>query len=132
MMTSKKHFALAVAASGIWMNISEFVRNELVLKHYWVDGFKEIGLTFPSAPVNDAVWVLWVFIFVTCLTWLITQLDVLKSAIIAWMIGFVLLWIAMRNMGILPKGILYWAIPWSFIEVYVAAFISRRILYKNA
>jgi len=132
MERSIKQFVLAVVAAGVWMNVSEFVRNELLLKHYWVDGFGEIGLTFPSAPVNGAVWGLWAFLFVAFLTWLITKFDVLRSTIISWVLGFVLLWIAMWNMGILPKGLLYWAVPWSFIEVYVAAFISRHILHKNA
>lgn len=131
MEISKKQFALAVFTSGMWMNVSEFIRNELIIKQVWVAGFENIGLSFPSAPMNGAIWGLWAFIFVAFLTWLITKFDILKSTIISWTFGFVLLWIAMRNMGILPKGLLIWAIPWSFIEVYIAAFISKRILYKK-
>ena len=123
-----KRYFLAVAASGVWMNASEFIRNELVIKHVWVGGFEEIGLSFPSAPVNGLVWVVWAFIFCAVLAALNMRFNVLKSAIICWVTGFGLLWIAMWNIGILPKGLLYWAVPWSFVEVYVAAFICSRIV----
>lgn len=128
-----KRFFLAILVAGIWMNVSEFIRNELLIKHIWVNGFSRIGLPFPSEPVNGVIWGLWAFIFVAVLAWLTTKFDVLKSTIISWVLGFVLLWIAMWNMGILPAGLLYWAVPWSFGEVYVAAFICRRFtVNKNA
>ena len=126
-----KRFWLAVVASGAWMNLSEFIRNEFVIKHVWVKGFEELGLSLPSAPVNGLVWVLWAFIFCAVLAWLSTKFDVLKSTIICWVTGFGLLWIAMWNIGILPKGLLYWAVPWSFVEVYVAAFIYTRIVVNR-
>ena len=113
------------------MNISEFVRNELVIKHLWLEGFGSIGLSFPSTPLNGAVWGLWAFIFVSFLALLTTKFDTLMSTLISWVIGFVLLWIAMWNMGILPSGLLYWAAPWSFVEVYVAALICQRIIVKK-
>ena len=128
-----KRYFLAILFAGIWMNVSEFIRNELLIKHIWVNGFSRIGLPFPSEPVNGAIWGLWAFIFVSVIAWLTTKFDVLKSTIISWVIGFVLLWIAMWNMGILPTGLLSWAAPWSFVEVYVAAFICRRFtVNKNA
>ena len=123
-----KRFWIAVVASGMWMNLSEFIRNEFVIKHMWIKGFEEIGLSFPSAPVNGLVWVIWTFIFCAVLTTLNMRFNALRSTIICWVTGFGLLLIAMWNIGILPKGILYWAVPWSFVEVYVAAFICNRIV----
>lgn len=123
-----KRFWLAVVASGAWMNLSEFTRNEFVIRHVWVKGFEEIGLSFPSAPINGVVWVIWTFIFCAVLTVLNMKFNMLKSTVICWVTGFGLLWIAMWNIGILPKGLLYWAVPWSFVEVYVAALICKRIL----
>jgi len=35
---------------------SEFVRNELLLKNIWIDGFKYIGLSFPSEAINGVTW----------------------------------------------------------------------------
>jgi hypothetical protein len=124
-------YLLAVFAAGVWMNLSEFIRNELLLKNTWVDGFKDIGLSFPSDPLNGAVWALWAFIFVAVLTLISTKFDVIVSTIISWSLGFVLLWVAVWNMGILPSGLLYWAVPWSFVEVYVAALIISRIVVQD-
>lgn len=126
-----KKYILAVFAAGIWMNISEFIRNELIIKRIWLEGFSRIGLSFPSAPINGAVWGLWAFIFVSFLALLTTKFDALMSTVISWAIGFVLLWIAMWNLGILPGGLLYWAVPWSLVEVYVAVLICKRIILRR-
>lgn len=123
-----KKYLLAFLASGIWINVSEFVRNELVIKKLWVDGFHEMGLIFPSAPINGAVWGLWAFIFAAILMQLCIRFNTLHSALIAWTSGFVLFWLATMNMGVLPSGVLYWAIPWSFVEVYIAALICTKII----
>jgi hypothetical protein len=65
------------------------------------------------------------------LTWLISNFDVLRGTVIAWVMSFVVAWIAMWNMGILPSGLLYWAVPWSFAEVYIAAVLCRYFLKTN-
>ena len=127
-----KRYFLAVVASGVWMNASEFIRNEFVIKHVWIKGFEEKGLSFPSAPVNGLVWMIWTFIFCSVLAALSARFDVLKSVIICWVTGFGLLWIAVWNMGILPKGLLYWAVPWSFAEVYVAGVICNRTVVSES
>ena len=126
-----KKLILAGFVAGIWMNISEFVRNELLIKNVWVSGFQDLGLIFPSEPINGAIWGVWAFIFTAVLVWLITKFSVLQSTAIAWILGFVLLWLGMWNMGVLPKGLLYWAVPWSFVEVFVAAFIGNWILRRG-
>lgn len=126
-----KKYLLAIFVAGVWINISEFVRNEWVIKHLWVEGFNEIGLSFPANPINGLIWGLWSFIFAIVLTWLISNFDVLRGTVIAWVMSFVLAWIAMWNMGILPSGLLYWAVPWSFAEVYIAAVLCRYFLKTN-
>lgn len=110
------------------MNLSEFIRNELVIKNIWIDGFAAIGLTFPSEPINGATWGLWAFVFVAILSLLCKKFSILESTLIAWGIGFVLLWVAMWNLGVLPKDLLLWAIPWSFLEVYIAALICTKTM----
>ena len=99
---------------------------------FYIFFFMEIGLIFPSAPINGAVWGLWAFIFASILMKLCTRFSTFHSALIAWTTGFVLLWLAMMNMGVLPSGIIYWAAPWSFIEVYIAAIICSKILNIKA
>jgi hypothetical protein len=50
----KKTF-LPVLLATIWISISEFVRNEFLLKAYWTDHYESMGLVFPSEPINGAV-----------------------------------------------------------------------------
>ena len=122
-----KQYMVPVAVAGIWVNISEFIRNEVVLKSVWVEGFAQLGLTFPSTPVNGAVWGLWGFVFAAVLNGLVRRMGVIKGALAAWVLGFVLMWTAMGNMGLLPSGLLAWAVPWSLGEVFVAAVVCRRL-----
>lgn len=126
-----KRYLLAVFAAGTWMILSEAVRNELVIKQVWVEGFEGVGLTYPSEPLNVMVWGVWILIFVSLLPLIVTKFNTLTGTVIAWSLGFVLLWSAMWNLGVLPPGLLYWAVPWSFAEVYVAAWICRRI-FRNS
>ncbi|MBI5451377.1 MAG: hypothetical protein HY940_08475 [Gammaproteobacteria bacterium] len=123
-----KKTVLAIIAAGTWMNLSEFVRNEWLLKQVWHDGFQHLGLVFPAAPLNGIMWVVWSFIFVTVLALLTPRLGVLLSALSCWVLGFGLLWIAMWNMGTLPAGLLQWAVPWSLVEVVVAAYLCMLII----
>ena len=44
-----QRYLLSVLGASLWINVSEFVRNEVVIKRIWTRGFEEIGLTFPSS-----------------------------------------------------------------------------------
>ena len=125
-----KKVVLATLAAGIWMNASEFIRNELLLKDQWVSGFDSLGLGFPGAPINGMVWGLWAFTMCAVIVVLLKQLSVLRATIVTWVLGFVLMWAAMLNLGVFPEGLLAIAIPWSFIEVYGSAFIAKKVLDK--
>ena len=120
-------FFLAVLASGIWINISEFIRNELLLKQQWIGKYESLGLVFPSAPANGAMWALWGFLFAGCVVFLSRKFDFVETVILGWIMGFVLMWIVVGNMNVLPFSILIIAVPWSIIEVGLAAIIARRI-----
>jgi hypothetical protein len=123
-----KNFMLAVLASGMWVNFSEFIRNEFLFKQRWIDKYDSLGLVFPSSPVNGAVWVLWGFLFAGCIVYLIRKLNFKETLIIGWIMGFVLMWIVVGNMNFLPFGLLMVAVPWSIIEVALAVIIARRII----
>jgi len=57
-MNLKLRSILSVILTGIWVNACEFVRNEVLLRKYWVDHYQSIGMIFPSAPINGMIWVL--------------------------------------------------------------------------
>lgn len=77
-----KKTILAIIAAGVWMNLNEFIRNELLLKDHWVSYFQNLGLSFPSTPINSAIWCLWTFIFCTALVLLTTKFSILKSTLL--------------------------------------------------
>ena len=47
---------LSVILATVWISASEFVRNEILLPHFWSNHYAGLGLEFPSSAVNGAVW----------------------------------------------------------------------------
>jgi hypothetical protein len=45
-----KKTILPVVLATIWISISEFVRNEFILKSYWTDHYEGMGLFFLPNP----------------------------------------------------------------------------------
>lgn len=123
-----KKIILAVLASGMWVNLSEFLRNELLFKQFWIDKYDSLGLAFPSSPVNGALWAFWGFAFAGCVVYLCHKLKFKEALLISWVMGFALMWIAVGNLNVLPYGLLLIALPWSIVEVALAILIARRIL----
>ncbi len=118
--------AIAVILTGLWVNASEFFRNEVLLKDYWLNHYQSLGLTFPSAPQNGLLWVVWGFLFALAVYLLSRKFTLLQTALLSWLTGFVLMWVVMWNLSVLPVAILVYAIPLSLLEVVVAAFIARK------
>lgn len=119
--------ALAVFLTGLWVNGSEFLRNEIFLKHYWVDHYQSLGLVFPSEPVNGAVWVTWGFLFALAIHLLSRRFSFVQTALVSWLAGFVLMWVVLWNLKVLPEGLLVFALPLSLLECFVGAWIARRV-----
>lgn len=122
-----RKLVLATLAAGIWVNVNEFLRNELLLKRVWVDKFDSLGLLFPAEPENGALWVLWSFIFAACIVAVARNSTFVSATALSWVFGFVLMWIVIGNLDVLPLRILPFAIPWSVVEVAGAVFIAQRI-----
>jgi hypothetical protein len=118
--------ALTILLSGIWVNASEFFRNEILLKNYWIGHFKSLGMTFPSEPRNGIVWVVWGFVFAAAIYSLSRSASLLRTTILGWLFGFVMMWLATWNLNVLPLAILLYAVPLSLLETFVASYISQR------
>lgn len=58
-----KKTILPALLATVWISISGFVRNELLLKSFWVEHYEKLGIVFPSEPINGIVWGLWSFLF---------------------------------------------------------------------
>ncbi|MCB0281541.1 MAG: hypothetical protein H6627_05415 [Calditrichae bacterium] len=123
-----KKTILPVIAATIWISISEFVRNELLLKSYWIEHYSGLGMVFPSDPVNGAVWGLWSLLFAIAIYIFSKKYSLIETTMLAWFVGFVLMWVVIGNMNVLPFGILVFAIPLSLFEAFLAAFIIRKMM----
>jgi len=126
-MTLPTRNIAAAALAGVWINLSEFLRNELLLKAYWLDHYRSLGLSFPSEPVNGAVWGVWGMLFGALIFWISRRFDLRQTIAIGWLGGFVLMWLTLGNLHVLPAGLLLFALPLSLLEVSVAALICRKL-----
>lgn len=122
-----KNSVLAICASTVWISASEFFRNELLLKNYWTDHYDSLGLVFPSKPINGLMWGLWSLLLAILIFALSRKLTFREAVVIVWFFAFVLMWIVVGNLGVLPVSILLFAIPMSILEVYVASWFTFRI-----
>jgi len=45
----------------------------------------------------------------------------MQTTLLSWFVGFVLMWVVVGNLGVLPGGLLYVAVPLSLVEAFLAA-----------
>jgi hypothetical protein len=118
-----KRQLVPIVLATIWISISEFIRNEFLLKSFWIEHYEKLGLVFPSEPINGAVWGIWSLCFAISIFFISNKFNLLQTTFLSWFVGFVFMWLVIGNMGVLPLGILPYAIPLSLFESYLAVFI---------
>lgn len=125
-----RRYALPIIAATVWISVSEFVRNQVLLFQFWTDHYSSLGLEFPSEPINGAIWGLWSLLLAVLIYVLLTQFSIKHTVVITWGAAFLLMWVVIGNMSVLPLGILWFAVPLSLLEVYIAAVIIRKLRYS--
>jgi hypothetical protein len=125
-MTLKKTIRPIFLATA-WVGVSEFARGSFLLRPYWVDHYAKLGLVFPEKPVNGAFWGVWSLLFALAVYIISRRFTLIQTALLAWFVGFVLMWVVIGNLGVLPSGIMPLAIPLSLLEAFVAAFIVKKL-----
>lgn len=118
---------IAVSVTGLWVNASEFFRNEVLLKSFWTEHYRALGLVFPSEPVNGMMWMVWGFLFAYTIFFFSQKYSLLQTGLICWCVGFVLMWIVTWNLLVLPTALLMYAIPLSLLESFVGAYLSKKL-----
>jgi hypothetical protein len=120
----------AIGVTGLWVNASEFFRNEVLLKSYWVDHYRTLGLEFPSAPVNGMMWMVWGFLFAAVIRMLSEKYHLVRATLLSWTVGFVLMWIVIWNLLVLPLPLLLFAVPLSLLEAFIGTLLCQRLAPK--
>lgn len=123
-----KKTILPVLAATAWISVSEFVRNEFILKQYWLSHYQHLGFTFPSEPINGAVWGIWSLLFAIAIYVLAKKFTLIETTILSWFVAFPMMWVVIGNMGVLPLGILIYAIPLSILESLLATVIIKKLM----
>ncbi len=126
MKVIKTHL-LPVMAAMLWISLSEFVRNQWWFSSLWTEHYQHMNLTFPAEPLNGAVWGIWALVFACVLHVLSSKFSFLQTCLLGWLIGFVMMWLVIGNLGVLPFGLLVYAIPLSLLEVVLAVWIDRKL-----
>lgn len=121
-----KKVVMPILLASVWVSVSEFVRNELLVKSYWTTHYEGLGLVFPSGPANGIVWGGWAILFSISIFIISKKFTVLQATFLSWFVGFVLMWVVVGNLGVLPEGLLWIAGPLSLIETFVAALIIYK------
>jgi len=118
---------IAVILTGIWVNASEFFRNEVLLKTYWIDHYRSLGMTFPSEPLNGMIWVAWGFLFAIAIYLISRKFNLIQTTLISWFMAFVLMWVVTWNLNVLPSAILIYAVPLSLLEAFIGSYICIKM-----
>jgi predicted neutral ceramidase superfamily lipid hydrolase len=126
-MNRQSHSILAVIFTGLWVNVSEFIRNEILLKKFWVEHYQSLGMIFPSKPQNGMIWVAWGFLFAIAICLISRKFNLIQTTLISWFMAFVLMWVVTWNLNILPSAILIYAVPLSLLEAFIGSYICRKI-----
>ena len=126
-MKTIKKTILPILIATIWISISEFVRNEFLLKSYWTDHYESMGLNFPSEPINRIIWGIWSLCFAISIYIFAKKFTLIQTTFIAWFVGFVFMWLVIGNLNVLPFGILPFAIPLSILEAFLASLIVKKV-----
>ena len=121
-----KNKILPILLAAIWISASEFLRNELLLKDLWTSHYESMGLTFPSEPINGAVWGIWSLCYAIAIFIISKKFNLKETFLLSWFIGFILMWLVVGNMNVLPYSILWYAVPLSLLEAFLATWIIFR------
>ena len=118
---------IAIILTGIWVNASEFFRNEVLLKTYWINHYRSLGMTFPSEPLNGMIWVAWGFLFAIAIYLISRKFNLIQTTLISWFMAFVLMWVVTWNLNVLPSAILIYAVPLSLLEAFIGSYICIKM-----
>ena len=126
-MNSLKKTILPIMAAGLWINISETVRWEFLIKSYWIEHYKSLGLTFPLELTNNLIWMTWGFMYAIVVFIISKKFNLFQTTLLSWFIVFIMLWLVLWNINVLPVDILWYNIPLCLFEAFIAALICKKL-----
>ena len=129
-MSQFRKSILPILLTGIWINVSETVRWELLVKSYWIEHYQDMNLVFPSALMNGITWMIWGFFLAFSIFIISKKFNLIQTTLLSWFMVFVMLWVVLWNINVFPVTILFIVVPLSWIEVFVATWICKKLQLK--
>ena len=126
-MGHMKKTILPILLTGIWLNVSGTIRWIYLIEPYWLEKYNYLNLEFPAESVNNIVWMIWGFMFALVIFILSRKFNLIQTTLLSWFMVYVMMWVIVWNVGVLPSGMLWMNIPLSLIDAYVGAFICIRL-----
>jgi len=123
--------------AGVLINISEYLRYDVVMRGEFEAGLRALGKGLPQGGVVTAVWTLWGFALGIAAVWLYAAIrprygagaaTAMRAGIAVWFFTSLLAIIAMRAMGLFD--ISFVALGWTLVEC-VAATVAGAWLYRE-
>jgi hypothetical protein len=117
---------LPIFLATVWVSISEFVRNQILLKSLWSKHYNELGLTFPTDPVTGVGWGIWSLMFAIAVFFIARKFTLWETTFLSWFVAFAMMWLVLGNLAVLPHMLVIYALPLSIFEAFVAAWIIKK------
>jgi len=121
---------IVIVLAGVWINASEFVRNQVLLNDNWIEHFQSLRMTFPSAPPNGVIWIIWGFVFASMIYIISRRFVLIETTLLSWVMAFLMMWLVTWNLNVLPLSILVYAFPLSLLECLIGAYICDKMSPK--
>lgn len=130
-MESFKKIIWPILITGIWINLSETLRWIYLIEPFWIKKYQLLNLTFPGENVNMIVWMVWGFFYATTIFILSKKFKLVQTTLLSWFVAFVMMWIVVWNVGVLPTEMLWYNIPLSLLETFIGAYICIKFFKNN-
>lgn len=130
-MESFKKIIWPILVTGIWINLSETLRWIYLIEPFWIEKYQLLNLTFPGENVNMIVWMVWGFFYATTIFILSKKFKLVQTTLLSWFVAFVMMWIVVWNVGVLPTEMLWYNIPLSLLETFIGAYICIKFFKNN-
>lgn len=129
-MSHLKKSVLPILVTGLWINISETILWIFLVKSYWIDRFDKLNIQYIEEPINMAVWGIWGFSYATVIFILAKKFTLIQTTLLSWSMVFVMMWMVVWNVGVLPTKMLWFNAPLSLIVTFVAVWICKKMMPK--
>jgi hypothetical protein len=115
---------------SLWINISETLRWILFSQSHFMKHYQSLNLVLPLGPLVLLFWLIWGVLLSAMIYFISEKFSLLQSTFMIWIMAFLMFWLGLYNLDVLPVSILWLVIPLSFISVLVGVLISNYLRNK--